>query len=91
MLISFLNNVDNDIQLILAFKKFRNYHPVCATGTCCTFTLFCQMMQVNTKDKRMIILYAVPISRWPTLGKENLYFYTRQPNNNDPSIKEALP
>ena len=36
-----------------------------------------------TKDKRMIILYAVPISLWPTLGKENCYFYTRHPNNND--------
>ena len=53
---------------------------------------FCQVMQVNTKDKRMTILYAVPISRWPTLGKENQKKnYTRQPNNNDPSIKEALP
>ena len=31
----------------------------------------------------MIILYAVPISLWPMLGKENRYFYTRHPNNND--------
>ena len=31
----------------------------------------------------MIILYAVPISLWPTLSKENRYFYTRHPNNND--------
>ena len=35
------------------------------------------------KDKRMIILYAVPIPLWRMLGKENRYFYTRQPNNND--------
>ena len=26
------------------------------------------------KDIRIIILYAVPISLWPTLGKENRYF-----------------
>ena len=32
---------------------------------------------------RIIILYAVPISLWPTLGKENRYFYTRHPNTND--------
>ena len=38
---------------------------------------------VHIKDKRMIILYAVPISLWPTLDKENRYFYTRDPNNND--------
>ena len=30
---------------------------------------------INTKDKRMIILYAVPISVWHMLGKENMYFY----------------
>ena len=36
-----------------------------------------------TKSKRMIILYSVPISLWPMLGKENRYFYTRHPNNND--------
>ena len=35
------------------------------------------------KDKRMIILYAVPISLRPMLGKENRYFYTNHPNNND--------
>ena len=35
------------------------------------------------KDKRMIILYAVPISLWPMLGKENQYFYTRHSHNND--------
>ena len=35
------------------------------------------------KDIRIIILYAVPISLWPTLGKENRYFYTRHPNTND--------
>ena len=31
----------------------------------------------------MIILYAVPISLLPKLGKENRYFYTRHLNNND--------
>ena len=31
----------------------------------------------------MIILYAVPISPWPMLGKENRYFYTRHYINND--------
>ena len=36
-----------------------------------------------TKDIRMIIVYAVPISLWPLLGKENRYFYTRHPNTND--------
>ena len=35
------------------------------------------------KDKRMTILYAVPISPWPMLGKENSFFYTRHSNNND--------
>ena len=30
----------------------------------------------------MIILYAVPFSLWPMLGKENQYFYSRHPNNN---------
>ena len=34
---------------------------------------------VLAKDIRIIILYAVPISLWPTLGKENQYFYTRHP------------
>ena len=29
---------------------------------------------VIIKDKRMIILYVVPISLWPMLGKENQYF-----------------
>ena len=36
-----------------------------------------------TKDKRMIIVYALSISLWPKLGKENRYFYTRHSNNND--------
>ena len=40
-------------------------------------------MLAQYNDKRMIILYAVPISLWPLLGKENLYFYTRHPNNNE--------
>ena len=31
----------------------------------------------------MIILYVVPISLWPILGKENRYFYTSHSNNND--------
>ena len=31
----------------------------------------------------MIILYAVPISLWPKLGKENRDFYSRHPYNND--------
>ena len=31
----------------------------------------------------MIILYVVPISLWPMLGKENRYFYTRHSNNDD--------
>ena len=31
----------------------------------------------------MIILYAVPISLWPMMGKENQYFYTGHPKNND--------
>ena len=36
------------------------------------------------KDKSKIILYAVPISFWPMLGKENnRYFYTRHSNKND--------
>jgi hypothetical protein len=35
------------------------------------------------KDKRVISLDAVPVSLWPALGKENWYFYTRHPNNND--------
>ena len=38
---------------------------------------------ILSKDKRMIILYAVPISLWPMLGKENRYFYTRYPKYND--------
>ena len=40
-------------------------------------------MKKKIKDKRMIILYAVPIFFWPMLGKENMYFYTRNFNNND--------
>ena len=36
------------------------------------------------KDIRIIIVYSVPISLWPTLGKENRYFYTRHPNTNGP-------
>ena len=31
----------------------------------------------------MLILYVVPISLWPMLGKEIWYFYTRHPKNND--------
>ena len=31
----------------------------------------------------MIILYAVPISLWPMLCKENLHFYNRHSNNNE--------
>ena len=31
----------------------------------------------RTKDKGVTILYAVPISLWPLLSKENWYFYTR--------------
>jgi hypothetical protein len=38
---------------------------------------------VVVKDKRTIILNAVPISLWPMLGKENRYIYTRHSNNND--------
>ena len=38
------------------------------------------------KDKRTIILYAVPISLWPMLGKENWYSYTMHSNNNDRCI-----
>ena len=30
----------------------------------------------TTQDKRIIILYTMPISLWPILGKENRYFYT---------------
>ena len=41
------------------------------------------IMSQNSKDKRMIILYVVPISLWSMLGKENCFFYTRQSNNND--------
>ena len=41
----------------------------------------------NTKDKRMIILYAVPISLKPMLGKENRFIYTRLSNNNDRWVK----
>ena len=38
----------------------------------------------------MIILYALPISLWPKLGKENRYFYIRHPNNNDRWLKSNL-
>ena len=38
----------------------------------------------------MIIIYALPISFWPTLGKENRYFYTRHPNNNDRWIHDII-
>ena len=35
------------------------------------------------KDIRIIILYPVPISLWPSLGKENRYFYASHPYTND--------
>ena len=35
----------------------------------------------------MIILYALPISIWPMLGKEKKYFYTRLSNNNDRCVQ----
>ena len=43
-----------------------------------------------SKDKRMIILYALSISLWPMLGKENPFFYTRYSNNNDRRIRRIL-
>ena len=49
----------------------------------CSSDLLNNLKFILIKDKRMITLYAVPISFWPILGKENQYFYTRHPNNND--------
>ena len=40
---------------------------------------------LTVKNIRIIILYLVPISLWPTPSKENRYFYTRHPNTNDRS------
>ena len=42
-------------------------------------TNFVTIYFIMNKDKRIIILYVVPISPWPTLGKENY----RHSNNND--------
>ena len=44
---------------------------------------FQRLKLMQTEDNKMIILYAVPISLWPMLGKENRYFYTRHSYNND--------
>ena len=37
-----------------------------------------------TIRKEGLFYMQVPISLWPMLGKENRYFYTKHPNNNDP-------
>ena len=61
----------------------RNF--VCGAGRKQNFILINWYGQSFTlhKNKRMIILYAVPISLWPMLGKENQYFFFRHPHNND--------
>ena len=51
----------------------------CQSVKCCRFKQNAEF----TKDKRMIILHAMPISLWPMLGKEKRYFYTRYSDNND--------
>ena len=50
----------------------------------------CQYLNGRFKDIRIIIVYSVPISLWPTLGKENRYFYTRHPNTIGPCNTYSL-
>ena len=67
-----------------ALRTHMKTHTAGRLRTICILKSYLQFFCVciGNKDKRMLILYSVPISLWPTLGKENRYLYTRHPNNN---------
>ena len=75
-----LNPKNKSLEIICAFQKLNKKPSLLITFTINynlelkfkTLRNFCILL----KDKRMIILYAIPISLRPTLGKENRYFYT---------------
>ena len=74
-LLFFLVLVVNDVSKLTPLKKTWTFPP--------KLIIF-----LLRKDKRMIILHAVPISIWPMLGKENRYFHTRHSNSN--SVKKIF-
>ena len=62
--------------------KFWDFVDLMMFVFCSTISMNIEQ-SINTKDKRLIILYAVPIYPWTMLGKENRYLYTRHFYNND--------